>query len=72
MAVYAPDCPKKLDVFETFIKPKSYGRDVEQGPKISTSLVTTDEDDNDELHEMYGPSCWQGCGNNQGGFKMLM
>ena len=35
-------------------------------------LLRTDEDDIEELNEMYGPLCWQGCENDHGGFKELM
>ena len=63
------------------MSPQSCGRDVETGSQISTSLcdfhedlglLCTDEDDNDEFNEVYGPLCWQGCDNDQGGFKNLM
>ena len=35
-------------------------------------MLCTDEDDNDKLNEVYGPLCWQGCDNDQGGFKKLV
>ena len=38
---------------------------------ITATSTWTDEDDNQELNEMYGPLCWQGCGDDQGRFKML-
>ena len=39
VALYVPVCKKDLDVHATFIKnvTKTYGKDVEQGPEISTS-----------------------------------
>ena len=63
------------------MSPQSYGREVELGPKTSyitsnfveeLGLLYTDEDDNDELIEVYGPLCWQGWDNDQGGLKKLM
>ena len=57
------------------MSPRSCGEDVESWPKMSTLLVASMWswcDHNDELNEMYGPSCWQGCDVNQGGFKKLM
>ena len=39
---------------------------------VKLGLMCTDEDDIEELNEMYGPSCWQGCENDHGGFKKLM
>ena len=51
--------------------PKSYGKDVEQGDlNVELGLLCTD--DFDELNEMYGPLCWQGCENDHGHFKKLM
>ena len=35
-------------------------------------LLCTDDDDIEELNEMFGPLCWEGCENDQGGFKKLM
>ena len=34
--------------------------------------MCTGEEDIEDLNEMYGPLCWQGCGNDQGGFRKLM
>ena len=39
---------------------------------MELGTLCTDEDDIDELSEMHGPLCWQGCGNDHGGFKKLM
>ena len=39
---------------------------------MELELLCTDEDDTEELNEMYGLLCWQGCGNDQGEFKKLM
>ena len=36
--------------------------------KVEVGSLCTDEDDNDELNEMY----WQGWGNDYRGFKKLM
>ena len=80
MAVYAPDCRKDLEVYETFIlkviKVLWEGR--RGGAKefyitgdlnAELGLLCADEDDVEELNEMYGPLCWQGCENDHGGFK---
>ena len=83
MAVYAPNCNKEFDGHERFKKkaPMSYETDVELGPKnfditgdfnVEPGLLCTDEDDNEELSEMYKPPCWQGWGNDQSGFKKML
>ena len=38
---------------------------------VELGLLCTDEDI-EELNELYGPLCWQGCENDHGGFKRLM
>ena len=66
MAVYAPDCHKDLDVFETFIKnvTKVLWEGRRAGTKVfyitgdfnvELGLPCTDEHDNEEPNEMYGP-----------------
>ena len=39
---------------------------------MELGLLCADDDDVEELNEMHGPLCWQGCDTNQGGFKKLM
>ena len=38
---------------------------------MTTSLVTSDDDDVEELNEINGSLCWQGCDTDQGGIKKL-
>ena len=56
-------------------------KDVAQEPRhfyiagdfnVELGFLCTDDDDVEELDEMYGPLCWQGCDTDQGGFKKLM
>ena len=65
MAVYAPDCKKDLDVYETFIMTvtkiswegrRAGGKDfyITVGFNVELGLMCTDEDDYDELNEIYG------------------
>ena len=83
MAMLAPDCHKDLDVNETFIKDVTKvlleGR--RAGAKtfyiagdlnVELGLLCTGDDDVEELTELYGPFCWQGCENDQGGVKKLV
>ena len=35
-------------------------------------MTCADEKDSEELNEMYGLLCWQGCDHDPGGFKKLM
>ena len=83
MAVYAPDCGKDLEVYETCIlnvtKVLREGRrggakelHITEDLNVALGLLSTDEDDNEELNEMYGSLCWQGCENDHGGFKKPM
>ena len=39
---------------------------------VEMGLMCTDEKDIEELNEIYGPWCWQGCENDHGGLKKLM
>ena len=39
---------------------------------VELGFFCTDDDEVEELNEMYGPSCWHGCENDQGGFTKLM
>ena len=39
---------------------------------VELGLLCTDDDDNDELNEMYGLLCWQDYERDPGGFKKLM
>ena len=57
------------------------GRTNEQEPRHSTiagdlnvelGLLCTDDDEVEELNEMYGPLRWQACDNDQGGIEKLM
>ena len=34
--------------------------------------MCTEENDDEELTNMYGPSCWQGLDKDPGGFKKIM
>ena len=83
MAVNAPDSHKELDVNETFIRnvtkvlweARRAGAKhfyIARGLSVELGLLGTDDDDVEELNEMYGPLFWQGCENDQGGFKKLM
>ena len=63
------------------MSPKSCGKDVAQKPRkfyiagdlnVELRLLCTDDEDVEELQEMYGPLRWHGCNNDQGGFKKLM
>ena len=76
-------CKKILDICETFIKnvTKNLWEGRRAGAKdfcitgdfnVEPGLPCTDEDDNDELNEMCGPLCSQGCENDKNGFKKLM
>ena len=80
--MHAPDCQKDLDVYETFIKyvtkvlwegRRAGAKDFYITSEFNVELgYCTNEDDNDELNEMYGPLCWQGCDNDPSGFNKLM
>ena len=39
---------------------------------VELGLMCTDENDIEELMEMYGPLCWQGYDKDPGGFKKMM
>ena len=80
MAVCAPDSKKDLDEYGTLIM--NVTRILWEGRRagakdfhitsdfnVEVGLLCTEDDDNDELNEMYGPFCWQGWENDQGGFK---
>ena len=82
MAVFALDCKKALDVCETFIlnvtKFLREGRragakdfHITRDLNVELGLLCADEDDIDELSEMYGHLRWQGCENDHGGLKKL-
>ena len=71
MTVYAPDCKKEFDGHERFKKKGTSvlrdGRragakefDITGDFNVEPGLLCTDEDDNEELSEMYKPPCWQG------------
>ena len=79
-AVFDPDYKKDLDEYETLIM--NVTRILREGRRagaqdfhitsdfnVELGLFCTEDDDNDELNEMYGPFCWQGWENDQGGFK---
>ena len=34
---------------------------------VEVGMICTDENDTEELNEMYGPLCWQGYDHNPGG-----
>ena len=81
-AVYAPDCKKDLDVYETFIlnvtiilrerrRARAQELYITGDLNVELGLFSTDEDDIGEFHEMYGPLCWQWCERDHGGFKKL-
>ena len=80
--MYAEDCHKDLDVNETFIKDvtKVLWEGRRAGAKtfyiagdlnVELGLLCTSDDDVEELTELHGPFCWQGCENDQGGVKKL-
>ena len=71
MAVYAPNCKKEFDGHERFKKkgtnvlrdgrrPGAKEFDITGDFNVEPGLLCTDEDDNEELSEMYKPPCWQG------------
>ena len=83
MAVYAPDCRKDLVVYETFVKDVTNvlweGRRAEAKKSyivgdlnVELGLLCAYDEDVEELKERYGPLRWQGCDDDQGGFKKLM
>ena len=83
LAVHAPDCRKDLDVYETFVKDVTNvlweGRRAEAKKfyivddlNVELGLLCTYDEHVEELREMYGPLRWQGCDDDQGGFKKLM
>ena len=80
MAMYALDREKDLDiylftfVYETFIKDviKVLTASIADDLKVELVLLCTDDDDVEELNEVYGTLCWQGCDTDQGGFKKWM
>ena len=39
---------------------------------VELGLLSTGDDDVEDVNEMCGPLCWQGCENDQGDFKKLM
>ena len=80
MTVYAPDSKKSLEIYEecvsSVVKVLREGR--RGGAKdfyitvdfnVELGLMCTEENDDEELTNMYGPSCWQGLDKDSGGFK---
>ena len=75
------DCKKDLNVYETFILNvakilregrRAGAKDLYITGDLNVELGLLCTDDFDELNEMYGPLCWQGCENDHGHFKKLM
>ena len=80
MAVYAPDSKKSLEMYEECIScvvkilregRKGGARDfhITGDFNVELGLMCTDENDSEELTNMYGPLCWQGYDKDPGGFK---
>ena len=55
--------------------------DVEKEPKrfyiagdfnIELGLLCADDDEDEEIYDMYGPKCWPGCDTDPGGLQKLM
>ena len=80
MAVYAPDSKKSLEMHEECIScvvkilregRKGGARDfyITCDFNVELGLMCTDENDSEELTNMYGPLCWQGYDKDPGGFK---
>ena len=76
-------CHTDLDVYETFVKnvtkiswEKRRARTktfhIAGTHNVELGLLCTNEDDVEELNEMYGPLCWQICDNDQRRFQKLM
>ena len=79
----APHCKKDLDVYDSFISSvtnilregrRGGAREFHIGGDLNggLGLLCTDEEDIEELNEMYGPLCWQVCERDHSGFKQLM
>ena len=80
IAIYALDCGKDLEVCETFIlKVTKVLREGRRGGakefcttgdlSVELGSLCADEDDIEELSEMYGPLCWHGCELDHGGSR---
>ena len=83
MAVYAPDSSKSLEMYEACIS--SVVKVLREGRRegaqdfyitgdlnVELGLMCTDEEDIEELKEMYGLPCWQGYDKDLGCFKKWM
>ena len=80
IAVYAPDSSTDMELYEACVSSvllvlREWRRGGAKKKKITGDLnvelgmMCTDENDIEELNEMYGPLCWQGYDHDPGGYK---
>ena len=83
VAAYAPDSTKGMEMHKAFISSvlrvrregrRGGARDfyITGDINVVLGMMCTDENDIEDLNEMYGPLCWQGYDRDPGGFKNLM
>ena len=82
MSVYAPDSKKELKVYEEFVEDakrilwegrRAGARSVyiADDLNVELGLLCTDDDDAEEISEMYGPLCWQNYDTDPRGHKKM-
>ena len=83
VAAYAPDSSKGMEMYKAFISSvlrvrregrRGGARDfhITGDLNVVLGMMCTDENDIEDLNDMYGPLCWQGYDRDPGGFKNLM
>ena len=84
MAVYAPDSSKDVELYEACVSNvlRRVLREGRRGgaeqfyitgdPNGELEMICTDENDIEELNEMYGPLCWREYDHDLGGLQKIM